>query len=313
MNDYTTFFNPELESILQEIARDPKAKLLKVPSSGQLICATHDSRVSIAAPGLTSAEVELLEVHREELGELLRQGCLTELYAGPDAETRLHRSVDANRRLEIRDEASWLAETEQILKRCIADDKSQVAVDVLSRCVRNEARAVTVAQLATAMTMATSSDQPYIYMAIDALESHRYSDARKLYANALSRGLSTLLESYCYEGLAVANWELGRPSEALDSIQMAVKVAGNRPMPLVNSIIIAARLGRFRMAENACKALDGLECTDGSARNFIPSRAGDREEVLAKIPLTSEVKHGVAILSETVGEMSKEVLSAVVK
>ena len=313
MNDYTTFFNPELENILQEIARDPKAKLLKIPSSGQLICATHDPRVSIAAPGLTSAEVELLEVHREELGELLKQRCLIEFFADPEANTRLHRSVDADQKLVVRNDAVWCADTEIALKQPVGDDRTQLAADVLSRCVGRDSRSVSVAQLATAMMRIISSDQPHVYIALELLESKRYSDAIKAYKAAHSRGLSSLLDSYCFEGVSVANWELGRASQAYESIGLAVSTATNRPVPLINAILIAARMGRIQSAKTACSALDSLDCTDDSAARYIPSRAGDRDEVKAMIPLTAEVRRKVARISETVGEMSKEVLRAVVQ
>ena len=311
MNDYTTFFNPELESILQEIARNPKAKLLKVPSSGQLICATHDSRVSIAAPGLTSAEVELLEVHREELGELLKQRCITEFFADPIMDTRLHRSVDANHRLEVRDEAHWRRDTERFLKLPLVDERCQFGMDVLIRCVDGDVRAASIAQLATAMMRVTSSDQSFVYMATELLDSGSYSGAIKAYRHAQSRGLSPLLDAYCYEGVAVALWELGRGSEAHDSIQLAVSQQINRPMPLMNSIIISARIGRFEETAAACKALDDIECDDDSAIRFVSSRPDDRDEVKAMIPLTEEVETGVAKLMENFGGVSREVLRAV--
>ena len=93
MTDYSEHFSPDLEAILQEIARDPRAKMLQVPSSGALAYATRPPMVSVAAAGLTSAEVEVLRVHREELGHRLKERCLIEFFSRPDAAVRLHRSV----------------------------------------------------------------------------------------------------------------------------------------------------------------------------------------------------------------------------
>ena len=311
MNDYTAFFNPELESILQEIARNPKAKLLKVPSSGQLICATHDSRASIAAPGLTTAEVELLEVHREELGELIKQRCLFEFFADPEASARLHRSVDANHTLKIQDEATWRTNTVKALELPVNDEGCQIGVDVLSRCIAEGDRPVSIAQLATTLSRVTTMDQAPVYMAIDLLGRDQYASAVKTYEQVLRGGASPLILSYCWEGLSVAHWMRRDPATALEASHQAAAVCVNRPTPLINGIDIAARIGSFREARIACHALDDLGDMDESILSWHSECERTRDLQKTVLPLSKETETWVMDQIDSVGLHSREVLRAV--
>jgi len=311
MNDYAAFFHPEIEGILQEIARDPKAKMLVVPSSGQLIRATHDSRVSIAAPGLTSAEVELLEVHRETVGELLKQRCVIEFYAAPESESQLHRSLDANTRLELRDECSWRTEAKTTIDLPIVDDRCQIGVDILARCVAKDERAVSIAQLATALSRVTPMDQAQVYMAIDLLQRDRNSNALKGYEQVLTRGTSPMLRSYCLEGLSVAHWNLGSFDQAKDLAKRAVSERGDRPVPIINWIDISTRMGEFKEAAIACELLDELECGDLSALSWFTDHEAARSRRGSMLPLSDESRSQVSELLSSTRHASREVLLAI--
>lgn len=64
--------DPEMKALLREIASNERARLLRVPRGRAMACLFERSpRVGLFAPGLTSAEVKLLERHREELAHLL--------------------------------------------------------------------------------------------------------------------------------------------------------------------------------------------------------------------------------------------------
>jgi len=77
---------PELEELLHEIARDPRSTLLRVDRPTILRgLFDRDPMVRESCTQLTSAERQLLRVHRSELGRLLRALCL-DLLIGRNAE-----------------------------------------------------------------------------------------------------------------------------------------------------------------------------------------------------------------------------------
>lgn len=69
-----TFLDLEVEALLLEVLRDPSSKLLRSsPRQRSLAWLEPDPRVSSSAAGLTLAERQLLQNHREEVAWLLRQ------------------------------------------------------------------------------------------------------------------------------------------------------------------------------------------------------------------------------------------------
>lgn len=69
-----TLLDLEVEALLLEVLRDPRARLLRsTPEQRSLAWLEPDPRVSSSAAGLTLAERQLLQHHREEVAWLLRQ------------------------------------------------------------------------------------------------------------------------------------------------------------------------------------------------------------------------------------------------
>jgi len=73
MSDSSYLLDPEVEAILQEVAKDPDSVLLRVdrPKELRVLLAGGDTVVR-SKTGLSSAEKQLLEVHRDEAAYLLR-------------------------------------------------------------------------------------------------------------------------------------------------------------------------------------------------------------------------------------------------
>jgi len=67
MSDSSYLLDPEVEAILQEVAKDPDSVLLRVdrPKELRVLLAGGDTVVR-SKTGLSSAEKQLLEVHRDE-------------------------------------------------------------------------------------------------------------------------------------------------------------------------------------------------------------------------------------------------------
>jgi tetratricopeptide (TPR) repeat protein len=71
--DPAGFLDPELEAILQEVAKDPDSILLRVDRPKELKAITRGADTLVTGKvGFSAAEKQLLEVHREEAAYLLR-------------------------------------------------------------------------------------------------------------------------------------------------------------------------------------------------------------------------------------------------
>ena len=309
MNEYSDHFNPDLEAILQEIARDPRAKMLKVPSSGALIYSNTQPQVGIAAPSLTAAEVEVLTVHREELAERLKERCLIEFFREPGAKLHLNSSIEVGRTLEVRDEDEWHRETKQLLEYKLEETRHQIAKDVLKKCVKgSEERSVSITELATAMMRIAPKEQGRLYVALDLLKKGRPSEAVALAQGALEENPSSQTASYAFEILADALWKLGHKGEALEASRDSIMAMETRIHSVLCCIDIAVRSGAEREAKEACRRLDDFDAPrDPAVIRFI------RPERMAKslcLPSRESREWAFDLLNSS-GESSKEVLNAI--
>ena len=309
MNDYSEYFNPELEAILQEIARDPRAKMLQVPSSGALVYATKQPQIGVAAPSLTSAEVELLNVHREELAERLKERCLIEFFRQPGAEKRLHKSVEVGRRLEVRDVNEWQRDTEGVLGYQAEDERSKLASDVLQQCIQDDRdRPVSITQIATAMMRVAPLEQARVYIALDLLEKGREADACSLYREVLADKPSSLIESYAYEGLANALWNRGVHEDAIKASQSAAAASRTRAIPVISGLSYSLQLGDIQSASTWCHSLEAFNddpLEDELNWFFDPNRTGQRSVEMPNDSLKSAHR-----LAAKVSERARKIINA---
>jgi hypothetical protein len=78
--------SPEVEEVLRDVARRPGSGLLRVQRKDVLrAVVAGDSLVRATSAGLSSAERQLLQVHREEVAYALRAASYHRLVHGPDA------------------------------------------------------------------------------------------------------------------------------------------------------------------------------------------------------------------------------------
>ena len=269
MTDHSEYFNPDLEAILQEIARDPRAKMLKVPSSGALIYASKQSPIGVAAPSLTSAEVELLTIHREELADRLKERCLIEFFRAPGADEKLHRCVELGRTLEVRDLNDWECETQELLELKFEGERESLAADVLQKCIQvDEGRPVSVIQIATAMMRVAHREQGRCYVAMDLRDQGMHIEAIRCLQGLISDAPSNLITSYAWDTMAISHWRLGDLPSALAASKNAVESCELRINPLASLIELAVCSRDLNAVERACHKLDDFVFEDDSCNSW---------------------------------------------
>jgi hypothetical protein len=161
-------FEPEIEGLLREIAADPRSTLLRVDRPA-VVRGLFDRGLPIRAhaTGLTSAERHLLQVHRAELAFMLRQACVSKLYAHPEAKFRLIRNVAPGVRVEAPPPSHWRRNLGHELRIARADGIEFEGIELLQSCVAADGFArASVAQLAAASIRLEPTDQARIYSAV---------------------------------------------------------------------------------------------------------------------------------------------------
>lgn len=302
--------NPEIEAILHDIARDPRARMLRVPSSGEIVRMTRGEPIGASAPSLTSAERHLLHVHRGELDALLRQRALIQLYSGPDADTRWHKSVTVDQQLEIPDGNDWERRARAGLEVPIDDERSRMGADVLWRCITGSERVPSITQIAMAALRLRNSDQARAHVAMDLLNERRWSDAIETYEALLSDRPLPLTSSYCLEGIGVALFCAGEPIGAWRAFRAAAMIHTERPIPVINWLLVSLTLGNRSSSLEAAHILDAQvspqdPCLVWSAR---VTPEPDRGGVPAPSPAAREMARR---LKDEVGDSSRKVIDAV--
>ncbi len=300
-------YHPDLEQVLLDIAEDPKAKLLRIPTSGELVRAVRDEPVGLTAAGLTEAERHLLQVHREEVAYLLRQRCLIELYTQEDAADKWDRNLTVNRRLEFLEENEWRAQVDSTPPG-FDDPPLREGHDLLTGCLTSPPAArIRVMHLARVSTRLTLVDQAVAHIAMDLMSSKRWRDAAEGYRDALRMNPMPLTSACCLEGLGVSLFCLDRLEEALEAFRLAVQICPDRSSALMNCLAVSVFLGDRESALDASRRLDELLPPDHIS-------VADYVRVVRKGTYTGRSRmdgHRVRIarvLMEEIGDASRQVV-----
>jgi len=132
-------FDPELEGLLRELAADPRSQLLR--STRPRTAAGLLERAGAVSPsraGLTAAERHLLEVHRDELADVLRRACLMRFYSDPARALYLNRSRDAQHAIAFDTPERWRERAREALADARRSPRPLEGLDLLETCLRDE-------------------------------------------------------------------------------------------------------------------------------------------------------------------------------
>lgn len=145
----------ELEALLGEVARNPRATLLRVARPTAFREAFEALReVEPHATGLIAAERELLREHRAQLARLLRQACVTKIYAHPAARGRFVRYQTTAGPIEVLEPRRWRERARDELRASEPARDELEGFELLERLAAADGEiAADTAQLATATAL----------------------------------------------------------------------------------------------------------------------------------------------------------------
>lgn len=302
-------YHPDLEEVLRDVARDPRAKLLRVPTSGDLVRAFRDEPVGPAAPGLVAAERHLLAVHRAELAFLLRERCVMELFAAPDAEYTLERSVTLDRELEVPEGSEWRSRAQGALELAQGPELA-LERDLLAACVDVPLGRAGITELALASRRIEKAPQPWVYASIEATDERRWQEALRFCRSLVEEGASRFHQSYAWHQAGRALGLSGRHSDSRFAFEVAVECGEGRVLPLLDWLAQCVMDARAEDAAEACRRIDEFIRSDHSVveRHVASLRWRRSRGELGE--LTQEARTVLDPIRASAGETSTRILDA---
>lgn len=300
----------ELEAVLQEIAENPDARMLRGVAEA-LMGPGQEEPVRVSAPGLERAERHLLDMFREELGELLRQRCLIEFFAQPGADERWHRHVSIDRQLEVPEIRPWEARAGQAREIGLAKREDELVVlDLLDQCVTGPTGARSITELARASLRIAPRDSARVYVALDLQASGRYAESRRQLEAVLSDARSSLIRSYAWEALGVAASVGLDLEETRRCYTESSKADEQRTMPMFNLLLTVCLQGRTSDIQRYGKEIQARGEPDATTREYVVRKV---REVRAKqaASLGGSWRAAIASARDRLGGFPREVLGGV--
>jgi hypothetical protein len=284
MTDTPDTWRQEVEQILAEIAEDPKARLLRVPSVDRALSLARQEPVGTLAPGLTKAERYLLATHREELAFLLRERCFIAFHADPRASSKWHRYLDFES-VEVPDESDWRHRAREATDCDLADPTCESCIATLRSASVDAGVAVRVDALAAASLRIATSDAARTYLALQLVESNRHEEARSICHDLRTSTKCSLVESVCWENIAWSFQVEGLRRDAATAYRSSSDASTERIMPRLFWFTSAVLAGERHEALLAGRAVedstpqnhDAVGWAENAARVFARSRSSKGE------------------------------------
>jgi Tfp pilus assembly protein PilF len=249
--------DPEVQVLLEEVARDPRSHLLRVPRA--VVPLEFEQPVSTRAAFLSSAEKRLLEVHRAEVAELLREAAVLALFAHPSASATLHHSLTVDRELRLADPVQWHQRGREQLWVSPDEIRREDAYTLLAACVNATSQSTASAtRLATASLRLVPRNETRVLLALAFHQTEQIASALHILRAVVTTPASQLTTSCVWENIGLCEWDFGRPEASHSAYRKAASTLEQRSMPIINWFVLALHLQDRSSALEAAKLLGEL-------------------------------------------------------
>jgi hypothetical protein len=305
-------FDPELEGLLREIAADPGSRLLRMPrpTRPRGLLAIPEP-VTRARAGLSVAERHLIEVHRDELADLLRRACLIRFFSDPQRKMYLNRSKTANEVMRLESPEGWRTVARPVLSNARASYPTLSGLDLIEACLRpGFGYGITITELARTSQVLQPTSIAEDYVGLDqVLSGHRGIGERILWQLIATAPPSYIL-SCAFETLGLSAGIDLNEVIALKHYRKAAVVSPERTNPLMSWLYFATRL---EDRAEATKASAHLEAMGPIPHEVVSSfvSAHEEQDRSGAAKSTSGARELAEELRSIVGDTSRRVLDAV--
>lgn len=255
MPEYTTL-DPEVEAVLREVAADQHSALLRVPRDTVRPTLLDEPTRDRQLKGLSSAEKQLLTVHRGELAWLLRQMCLSQLFAKSPAKLVVSRYKSISEKCKVWDQ-SQLAD--RVRSETIFGNHSpnHGAIELLSRSLRlASGQSPSISELIAVAMSLEPTNQARLIAAIDlALRGNQYS-AIRVARSVLNKNPAQEHAVRAWECIGFALSKLARYTQAYKAYDRACAIGNQYLEARMNRFLFALQAGARKEALDSAADLD---------------------------------------------------------
>ena len=244
--------NPEVTRLLLEIRSNPDAQLLRFQGgrTGELAL-QRDVLVRPSMTGLTAAEKELLQVHREEAAWILSRAFFLKYTADTDRHrrTKAYGSVDAG---------EWRQRLEQQLERCSGAGVDLDEDEVLDRCrVEVMEEWPSLSTLAAASLQLVDCEKTRLYCALDLIDRSEYNTAIRVLSWMIRAGPAPELAWVVHQNLAYVYALMDRVEDAWVEYVNSSRFDDVNVEIILNVFAFSMRVGHVDEALRAAMIIDG--------------------------------------------------------
>lgn len=307
-----TNIDPELRVLLQEVAADPQARLfrIEIPRPERLLLSGAEP-ANPTTTGLTSAERQILRVHREEVAQILRDAAEWRIQQDPIGKVRVSPYITLNcrRGFPERDELMGkLRSRTRWMRRSHATDASIEAG--VRACSRLDARHVSAYELAGASLRIVPHDAGWIQLARGLELEGESGTAGKVTMSVLKNNPASPCRASALSFLGVLCELRGRPADAAACFASAAIGGSVAPNILLSWFVESILAGDRAQTKEAAARIDPYIPLGAEALTHWIAQMKRRLE-LTPLPAPSEAARRVAFsISGYIGPSAQLVLDA---
>lgn len=295
--------DPEVEHVLQEVARDPNSSLLRIERPNDVRgLLESEPRVGVATAGLTLAERHLVQTRKAETALALRMLCLQTLQSDPRGATLLSMQgvIDATKAMRhLRAFASMWERDESI--SCEAGDEAAL---IEQHVLAERPSPISFLQVCAASQRLEPADSARSYAALWLLLEKQERSALNIMQRVFENVVTTFRTAAVGSNLGLGHHRLGNLEESLRWYAKSSEHMPSHVSSVVGRLVVAAQLGLRVDFLRAARLLDDNHSLNSPDVMWERNAESARRHEFQRC-LSPEGKRMVLELSETLGPISR--------
>ncbi|MFT5052596.1 MAG: hypothetical protein ACI8QZ_004032 [Chlamydiales bacterium] len=308
MTDSMDHVDPELQSLLADIAVDGESTLFRTSASQRKrILFPTDREARATSAQISKAERHLLMVHRGEVAQLLYTSAQRLILEDPAFGTFINTSDTAGRDLRLPDPANWKRRAEvSSVRHKDAKGEVRAGQDLIDHLCSGAGRA-TPRELLEACMRVLPADRVRVTLAVDYLRRGADAQAEALTLEVLASEPSSMIRSYAWQHMGFIECRRNSYDKAMVAYEASADACSERVAPLTSMFFVAVQAGHLDGALRATGRLDDSVDRDHLAvRSHIEAQQAARQR--GDWRMTAAAREIIRSSGDSLGEAGDEIV-----